>query len=200
MPEPIEFYFDFVSPYGYFAGHMIEPVAARHGREVRWHPILLGPAFKVTGVVPQFNMPMRREYFIDDCARYARFLGLPLILPGGLPKPALAPCRAFYWLGDRDPDLAVRFAKAVHHDCFADGHHDFTIEDTVRLAVGLGIDGEELAEAVQRPEVKERLKHEVAQSVSRGVFGSPFFIVDGQSFWGSDRIDMLDAWLERGGW
>ncbi|MDQ5848891.1 MAG: DsbA family protein, partial [Pseudomonadota bacterium] len=52
MKAPIDFYFDFSSPYGYLASHKIEALAKQHGREVTWRPMLLGAAFKMTGAMP----------------------------------------------------------------------------------------------------------------------------------------------------
>jgi 2-hydroxychromene-2-carboxylate isomerase len=48
--------------------------------------------------------------------------------------------------------------------------------------------------------VKQRLRDEVSQAISKGVFGSPLFVVDGEPFWGHDRLDQVDLWLQRGGW
>ena len=56
------------------------------------------------------------------------------------------------------------------------------------------------AYALADPAVKERLKTEVDAAIAKGVFGSPYFVVDGEPFWGVDRLPMLDAWLARGGW
>ena len=64
----------------------------------------------------------------------------------------------------------------------------------------LGVDGGDLAAALQDPAVKARLKTEVDAAIARGVFGSPFFIVDGEPFWGHDRLDHVERWLETGGW
>ncbi|MBI2225012.1 MAG: DsbA family protein, partial [Betaproteobacteria bacterium] len=75
MANPIDFYFDYSSPYGYFAAMKIDDLAARHGRSVNWKPILLGAVFKVTGGKPLPSLPLKGDYAKRDMARSARFLG-----------------------------------------------------------------------------------------------------------------------------
>ena len=66
MTAPLEFWFDFASPYGYLASTQIDSIAARHGRTVRWCPILLGAVFKVSGMKPVMEQPLRGEYLAHD--------------------------------------------------------------------------------------------------------------------------------------
>ena len=76
MPAPLEFFFDFSSPYSYLLSEKIEAVATRHGRSVAYKPILLGAAFKVTGMAPLVEVPVKGDYSCRDFERSARFLGL----------------------------------------------------------------------------------------------------------------------------
>ena len=71
--KPIDFYFDFSSPYGYFASQKIEALAEKHGRTVDWHPMLLGVVFKQTGAAPLTEIPVKGPYSKRDFARSARF-------------------------------------------------------------------------------------------------------------------------------
>jgi 2-hydroxychromene-2-carboxylate isomerase len=57
------------------------------------------------------------------------------------------------------------------------------------------VDGAELAAALEDPAVKERVKKEVDAAIAAGVFGSPFFVVDGEPFWGGDRLPMMERWI-----
>src|SRR3546814_10341238 len=90
MPTPIDFYFDFSSPYGYLASEQIEALAARHGRTVAWRPILLGVVFQQTGGQPLLDIPLKGGYARHDLARSARLLGLPFQLPASFPFPSVA--------------------------------------------------------------------------------------------------------------
>ena len=72
MASPIQFYYDFASPYGYMAATKISALAARHDRVVEWKPILLGVVFKVTGGVPLPSAPLKGDYSRRDMERSAR--------------------------------------------------------------------------------------------------------------------------------
>jgi 2-hydroxychromene-2-carboxylate isomerase len=100
MAESIDFYFDFSSPYGYFAAEKIDEIAARHARSVVWRPILLGAVFKITGQQPLPSIPLKSDYAKRDLERCARLFGLPFRIPSTFPIAGTAPSRAFYWLAD----------------------------------------------------------------------------------------------------
>jgi 2-hydroxychromene-2-carboxylate isomerase len=200
MANPIDFYFDFSSPYGYFASARIEELAAKHGRNVNWRPILLGAVFKITGQQPLPSIPLKGSYANHDLARSARLFGLPYKFPTKFPVAGQAPSRAFYWVGDRDPRLAIRLAQALYHAYFVEDRDISSPEVTANVAAKLGVDKDQILHALGEPAVKQRLATEVDAAIERGVFGSPFFIIDKEPFWGSDRLDQIDRWLATGGW
>lgn len=200
MPRQIEFYFDFSSPYGYLASTRIEALAARHGIAVRWRPILLGAIFKISGVVPIALVPLKSTYFYRDIARFARLLDVPLEMPAVFPFGTVTACRAFYLVERDDPAAAVRLAKAIFQAAFAGGRDICPVEHIGEIAASAGFDGDAIMAGIQQVEVKNILKAAVDEAVERGVFGSPYIIVDGEPFWGADRLDQVDAWLTRGGW
>ncbi|MFN3296986.1 2-hydroxychromene-2-carboxylate isomerase, partial [Caldimonas sp.] len=109
---PIDFYFDFSSPYSYIASEWIEALAARHGRTVRWHAVLLGVSFQAAELRPPVNHPIKREYVLRDFARSARFEGVPYTQPEAFPIPTQNAARVFWWLHDSDPARAVAWARA----------------------------------------------------------------------------------------
>ena len=200
MSEPIDFYFDFYSPYGYLASHKIDAIAERYGRTVNWRVILLGPAFKAVGSKPLLEIPMLGDYAAHDFTRTARLEGVPFVMPAVFPGATLAAARAFYWLDDQDKVLAKMFAKRVYHAAFGLGQDVLDAQKVAVLAAECGVDANALLDAIQTDEVKQRLKAEVNASLARGVFGSPFVIVDGEAFWGNDRLGQVEEWLRRGGW
>ncbi|HSE01849.1 MAG TPA: 2-hydroxychromene-2-carboxylate isomerase [Burkholderiales bacterium] len=200
MANPIDFYFDFSSPYGYLASTRIDALAAKHGRSVVWRPHLLGAVFKINDQRPLASIPLKSDYAARDLARSARLLKVPFKLPTKFPVGATAPSRAFYWLNDKDRALAKRFAQALYHAYFAEDRDISSPEVTCDIAARLEVDRVELAQALNDPAVKERLRTEVDAAIARGVFGSPYIVVDGEPFWGSDRLDQVERWLETGGW
>jgi len=193
---PIDFYFDFSSPYGYFASTRVDELAARHNRWVTWRPILLGAVFKVTGGQPLPTIPLKGSYTAHDLARTARLLKIPFKMPTRFPVSGTAPSRAYYWMSDRDPALARRLAQALFHAYFAEDRDISNPEVTGNVAAKLGVDKGDLTQALADPGVKERLKIEVDAAIERGVFGSPYIVVDGEPFWGADRLDQVEKWLQ----
>lgn len=199
MPEPVQFYFDFASPYGYLAAARIDGIAARHGRAVSWRPILLGAVFKITGMQSTVSQPLRGEYLRQDAPRFARLFGLPLILPDSMPISGVVPARAYWWLEGRDGAKARLLARALMDAHWGEGRDVSDVGVVAEVAAGLGLDRGELEAGLKDDAVKLRLRREVESAVERGVFGSPFFIVDDQRFWGADRLDQVERWLA-GGW
>ncbi|MBM3483051.1 MAG: 2-hydroxychromene-2-carboxylate isomerase, partial [Alphaproteobacteria bacterium] len=70
--SPIDFYFDFSSPFGYLASERIDDIAGRHGRTTVWRPFLLGAVFKIVGTAPLLDYPMKGDYSRRDMVRSAR--------------------------------------------------------------------------------------------------------------------------------
>ncbi len=145
-------------------------------------------------------MPLRRDYLKIDVPRYARLLNLPFTLPEGFPMLALAPSRAFYWLTESDPDKARALASGVFNAYFGEGRDMSKIEAVAEIGETLGIIPEVMIAAVQDQAVKDKLKDETEKAIALGIFGSPFFVVDGEHFWGADRLWQVDEWLKAGGW
>lgn len=200
MSGMIDFYFEFASPYGYFASLRIDTIAANYDREVRWHPIMLGAALKRTGSQPNLQIPLKGDYLRRDAARFARLLGVPFTMPASAPMNSLAASRAYWWLHDTDEDMAKGLSQAIYHAHWAEGRDLSQVDQVAGVAATLGIDGAELAAACADPAIKERLRQETERSLERGVFGSPFFIIDGEPFWGADRLNQVERWLATGGW
>lgn len=200
-PKPsIKFYFDFSSPYGYLAAQKIAEMAHLYGREVDWNPILLGVIFKTTGAQPLLDIPIKGAYARRDMDRAARMMGVPFTTPTVMPFPSVSAARAVYWAKDHDPEHAVALVMALYEEAFAKGGDIRDAQAVVHIAGKVGIDGATLAAALGEPAVKERLKTEIEAAMHAGVCGSPFFIVDGEPFWGADRLDHVERWLATGGW
>jgi len=200
MAAPIDFYFDFSSPYGYLAAQVIDDLGARHGRTVSWRPMLLGAAFKVSGQQPLLNIPMKSDYARRDLPRTARLMGLPFTMPEQFPFMSVSACRAFYWLVDDDPSAARDLALALYNRAFAEGLPIAQPPEVIAVAESLGHDPDAVRAALQDPAIKDRLRTEVDAAIERGVFGSPFVVIDGEPFWGIDHLSQAERWLETGGW
>jgi len=199
VTAPVDFYFDFSSPYGYLAAQRIEGLALAHGREVDWHPVLLGVIFKETGAVPLTQVPIKGDYSRRDMVRSARFHGIDdFRLPSRFPIPTQAAARIVIALKAQDVALSTHVAKALYRAYFADDVDISDPEAAADVAGRAGANRDRVRAAVDDAAVKDALRKEVARAIERGVCGSPFFIVDGEPFWGLDRLPQLERWLGSG--
>lgn len=200
MPAAIDFYFDFSSPYGFLASERIEAVAARHGRNIDWHPMLLGVVFKQTGVLPLTQVPLKGDYAKRDFARSARLHGIAFRMPSVFPISTQGPARIVLWLQRARPELAVPVLHGLYRAFFVDDVDISNPERAAAVAARHGVDQAAARAAIDAPAIKDALRLENEKAIAAGVFGSPFTVVDGEPFWGVDRLEQVDRWLSKGGW
>jgi 2-hydroxychromene-2-carboxylate isomerase len=199
MNRDIDFYFDFSSPYGYLAACRIEALAAKFGRTVNWRPFLLGVVFKQTGMAPLTQIPIKGNYAKRDFERSARFYAIEFRMPPMFPIASQAPARIVLWAKAQEPALAAKLALALYEAYFRDGLDISNPDVAAEIAGKAGVDRVAARACIDDPAIKDLLKREVEQAIQAGVFGSPFVVVDGESFWGHDRFDQLERWLATGG-
>ena len=198
--QTVDFYFDFSSPYGYFSSEKVEEMAGRSGATIVWRPYLMGVAFRLTQRKPLFQIPMVKDYSARDLDRVARFDGTPFNVPSPFPVATVVACRAYYWLSNQDPLTAKEFAKKLFRAYFINNKPISEIDVVVEIASQVDVDAEELNKALLDPDVKRLARTATDDAINKGVFGSPFFIVDGEPFWGHDRLPHVEAWVTSGGW
>ena len=198
MSSNIDFWFDFSSPYSYIANEWVDAVAARHGRTVRRHAILLGATFQAAELKSPVSYPLKREYSLRDFARSARYAGVPFVIPEKFPIPTQNAARLFWWLDAKTPLTAAHWAHLGLRAVFAGG---IDLSDPAALAAAaaeFGLDPKEAEAVWNDPVWKARLKAANDAAIAAGVFGAPFFVVDGEPFWGNDRRPQIERWLEKG--
>ena len=198
----LDFYFDFFSPYGYFASTRIEALAARHGRSVRWHAFHMRSVMKdVLGLTQALTaLPIKGDYIRHDIRRVARWLDVPYA-PGDTAAFAnVAADRAFWLVHDVDAAAAKRFAAEVFRRHHALGDSPRDAQALMDIAIATQSDVVDLPTLLLGQPAKDRLRAATDAAMAAGVWGAPTFIADGEVFWGVDRMPMLESWLERGGW
>ncbi len=200
MPAaPLDFYFDFSSPYSYITNEWIGPLAARHSRTVRHHALLLGATFQVTGLKSPVAIPLKGEYSLHDFKRSARFEGVPLQMPTAFPVPTQNAARIFWWLSDtQGGEAASAWATAGLRALFT---RDLALNDNealMALAESNGIDPQQAEAVCSDPAWKARLKRANDEAIATGIFGAPWITVDGEPFWGNDRKPQVERWLAHG--
>ena len=194
----IEFWYDFASTYSYLSAMRVEAVAGAAGVGVVWRPFLLGPIFQAQGwSTSLFNLyPAKGRYMIRDMERLSAERGLIFHSPTVFPQNGLTAARIAL-LGAEAGWIAA-FSRAVFVAQFGHGRQ---IADTSVLAealTGLGLDFAGLFAQVDDPANKHRLRRQTDEAQALGLFGAPTFrTIDGELFWGDDRLDQAVAWASR---
>lgn len=194
MTRQIDFWFDFASTYSYLAAQRIEPLAAARGVAVRWRPFLLGPVFTAMGWNDSpFNIyPSKGRYMWRDMERLCRQYGLPLKKPSRFPRNGLRAARVI--CAHADAPWVPDFARAVFGAGFALDQDIGEREVVAGLLRDLGLDAEALIAAAESPEGKDALRRKTDEAFRLDIFGAPSFIVDGELFWGNDRLEQALDW------
>ena len=199
---PLHFYFDFISPFGYFASLRVEVIARRHGRTVEWHAMLLGVSvLKVMGLKPLLDTPLKGDYIRRDAQRYMRRHGM--VLKRNLDDPVMDPRaagRAFHYVKHHRPALAAPLAHALYDAYWAEGKDLSTADAVAAVPLPAGLDADWLRAGTASDEAGTLLRSAVDASLKAGIFGSPTVVVDGEPFWGVEKLELLEEWLGCGGW
>lgn len=193
MTKSVEFLFDFGSPTSYLAYKQLPKITARHGARIVWTPILLGAVFKATGNTSPATIPAKARYMNQDLARFAKRYGVVLSFNAHFPVNTLPLMRgAVAYLPTNNFDLYV---NAIFDAMWA---HPRNLNDQGEIAHVLndiGIEPDDFLARIERPDVKEKLKANTESAVARGVFGAPTFFVNGEMFFGQDRLDFVEEKL-----
>ncbi|MDD5177210.1 MAG: 2-hydroxychromene-2-carboxylate isomerase [Sterolibacterium sp.] len=195
--KSIEFWFDFASTYSYLSAMRIADMAREAGVSVAWRPFLLGPAFLALGWNDSpFNIyPPKGRYMWRDLERLCDKYGRAFKRPSQFPRNGLLAARIV--CANEDAAWTPDFVRAVFSANFA---ADRDIGDRVVIAdilTTLGRSTDELIAMAEMAENKEKLRHRSEQAISLGLFGAPSFIVDGELFWGNDRLEDALDWARK---
>ncbi len=190
----IDFYLDFISPFGYLARARLLDMARRHGQPVHYHPVDIHELRRAAGNTGPSNsrIPAKLAYFTKDYQRWAELYGLPIAkgLPGGMT--GVVNRGLFRALDRGEGDAYVEQAW----DCIWREGRDPGAEAThAEIERRLGWAAGELAAFADDPATVERYAAETAAASARGVFGVPTFFVGEEMWWGNDRLDFIDRHL-----
>jgi 2-hydroxychromene-2-carboxylate isomerase len=204
--KTVDFYFDYSSTNSYFAAFLLPQLCERQGAMVRWLPVHFAALFRGTGFEVMAMTPRKARYLWRDHQRYAEFTGLPFRKPSRFPIKTAAALRATLAIpaivtpanpDDYTIDAMGKFAQALMR-AYWERDEDISQAPVIgALAEQCGIDGTGLLAAADSASGRERLALETDGAVRRGVFGAPIFFVGQEMFWGKDRLDFVERWLER---
>lgn len=195
MAKHIDFYFDLSSPYSYFAATQLPSLAAKYGASVAYKPLVLAAVFKAQGnVMPAVCIP-KAQYMIKDLLRWAEQYGVPFQMSSRFPLPTIRGMRLVIAAEahGRSAELASKlFAGMWERDL--DISSDAVLHALVTEA---GLPADELMAATETGAVKDKLRAYTDEAIGKGVFGAPAMIVDGELFWGNDRLHFLEKQLAK---
>jgi len=190
----LRFWFEFASTYSYVAASRIESLTAASGAPVEWKAFLLGPIFQSQGWNDSpFNIyPSKGRYMWRDLERLCEREGIPWRRPSRFPRSGLLPARVACWAGDRS--WCAEFTRRVYRANFAEDREISDLEVIASILDAVGQRSAEVLARAQSAETKDRLRAQTEEAVRHGVFGAPSFVVDGELFWGNDRLEAAVEW------
>jgi 2-hydroxychromene-2-carboxylate isomerase len=196
MSKTVEFFFDFGSPYSYLAYKALPGIAAAHGAQIAWRPMLLGGVFKATGNHSPVEIPAKGKWLQQDLQRWAARYGAVFKQNPHFPINTLVLMRGAAGMQMRGSDLA-KYMEAIFHAMWAEPRNLGEPQVLTEVLSQAGFDAADFLALVNDAAVKEQLKKNTEEAVARGVFGAPTFFVGEQMFWGQDRLDFVAEALAR---
>ncbi len=198
MPAAIDYYFAPISPYSYLGHERFAAIVEKHGATVNLIPVDLMQVFPVSGGIPVGKRaPQRQAYRLVELKRWSDHLGVPLTLhPKHWPTDDAAASRLVI-AADRAGADAMGLAFALMRACWSE---DRDIADPATLEAivdSCGLD-RALLESANASDIEDQRIAFTQQAIDRQVFGAPFYVVNGEMFWGQDRLDFVDAALSAG--
>lgn len=194
--KTFEFWFDFGSPAAYLAFTQIPRIEAETGAKAIYCPMLLGGVFQATGNHSPATIPAKGKYIFDDFKRFAKRYDVPFNNNPHFPINTLLLMRGAAGLQQQQPEQFSAYCKAVFQAIWVDALN-MNDPDIVGAALHkAAFDPQQLMALANDPATKDALKTTTTEAVSRGAFGAPTFFVDGQMFWGQDRLDFVKEALQ----
>jgi 2-hydroxychromene-2-carboxylate isomerase len=193
MPKLVTYYMTVVSPWTYLGHDRFVALCAKHGAAIDLKPVDLGRVFPVSGGLPlKQRAPQRQAYRLIELARWQSFLGIPL---NAQPKFAAsgADLAARWTLAavELDPERALAFAGAVMRARWAEERDIADAATLAECATASRLPAETVAARAADAEIAARCDAATQEAIDRQVFGTPWYVVEGEPFWGQDRLDFV---------
>lgn len=196
MGKTIDYYFSLVSPWTYLGARRLEEIAAAKGAVIRVKPVSLAKIFPQSGGLPlPKRAPQRQAYRLVELERWSKFLGEPITLhPAFFPADERLAAYCVIAAGETGGD-PLKLAHAILRAVWVEERNIAEEETLAAILKETGHDPDAILSAAKEPS-KEAAYDELSQeALEAGVFGSPSYVVEGELFWGQDRLDFLERAL-----
>ncbi|SFI34830.1 2-hydroxychromene-2-carboxylate isomerase [Bosea sp. OK403] len=193
MPRSIDYYFTLLSPWTYLGHSAFVAMARRHGCEIVYRPTPLRMVFDETGGLPlPKRHPVRQRYRILELQRWREKRGLPLVLyPKHFPFDVSLADRAVIAIREAGGDPSGFVGEVLAGVWARD--EDLSRRDLLSgIADAAGFNGAALLETAESEAVLQLYAATINSAITAGVFGAPSYVLDGEVFWGQDRLELLD--------
>lgn len=197
MGATIDYYFTAQSPWTYLGHQRFVRIAADAGATVRMRPVDYGKVFPVSGGLPLGKRaPQRQAYRLIELRRFSQLLGMPMnVQPKFFPVAGDDAARLLIAVAERDGSAtALKLAGAVFAAVWEQEWDIASTEVLGELLAQCGVPAERLAQS-REAGVQQQYDQFTAKAIETGVFGAPSYVVDGEIFWGQDRLDFLQRKL-----
>ena len=197
-PFAIDYYFSVLSDWAYFGGDRLEALARRLGVRINYMPMKLAKIYEATGgILLQKRSKERQDYRVVELERWRDFLGLPITIhPRFYPvDDALSSCAIIASLASSSD--TGRLVNLIHRAIWVEEKDISCPAVLAPILQVVGMDPDSTLRAARSREILEQLELNTQQAISRGVFGSPFYCLRDEIFWGQDRLEFLERSLVR---
>jgi carboxymethylenebutenolidase len=200
MTKTVDYYFSPVSPWTYLGHERLRAMCSRHGARIDVRPCDLGgKIFPVSGGLPlKQRAPQRQAYRMTELKRWRAYLDIPLTLePKYFPADGEPASRLIIAASRLSEDAAMALTGAVLRACWAEERNIADADTLKTILEEQGFGAEALMHHAASPETKAAYDVYTQEAIGKGVFGAPTYIVDGELFWGQDRLEFVERALAR---
>ena len=198
MGKHVDYYVSLNSPWTYLGSARFDAMAKKHGATVTIWPVDFGSIFAVSGGLPlPKRSPQRQAYRMMELKRWRDHLGVKTTLePRFLPANEVPAAKCVIALREegRMAD-AIKLAHAVLTGLWAEEKNTGDLATLQAIIDGCGLDGAAVLKASEAPGIAEKREAYTKHAISQGVFGAPSYVIDGEIFWGQDRLDFVERKL-----
>lgn len=192
----LEFFFDFGSPTTYLAHTQMPALAKRTGAEIAYRPMLLGGVFKATGNQSPAFIAAKSKWMDGDLKAFAKRYGVPYTRNPWFPVNTMMLMRGA--IAMQKENRLASYADAIFHAMWVEPQNMNDPQVVGDVIAKAGFEPKALLAAIEEQSVKDALRANTEEAVSRGAFGAPTFFVGDSMFFGQDRLDFVEDALKPG--
>lgn len=200
MAKTVDYYFAPPSPWAYLGHERFTAIAKKAGAQVNIKPADIGRVFSVSGGLPLAKRPAQRQaYRLVELKRWSEFLGIPLTLQPKFFPVSGDPAAKIIIAAQlaHGTEAAMKLAGAVMRAVWAEERNIADADTLIAIANECGHDGRNLEKSAQTASVQAEYDRNTDEAIAANVFGAPWYVVDGENFWGQDRLDFVERALNR---